>query len=182
VGRQIHFYMLPEDQNAFLQSARERDPVEVVFRDGSSAKVQPIAVFDANKTETLCLWNRTLAPRLRRKWIHDSGYYRIHESEESVLEFRPSLITAWERKPAIIQGRIYGVFDGHHGKSPEFEKWFDSLVRWIRNNFRKSPTRMGGYLGPAAQVFYEKGGYLLPQFLPPSTKEWRAELAEQHSR
>jgi hypothetical protein len=74
---------------------------------------------------------------------------------------------------------LYGVFEG---KPPEFKKWYETLVRWIRNNYQKSPTNMGGYLGPAACDFYKKGGYLLAQFLPPRTKEWVAEIAKQHNR
>jgi len=91
-------------------------------------------------------------------------------------------MTNWEGKPALVQGRLYGIFDLYLGKPPEFEKWYETLVRWIRKNYRKSPTSMGGYLGPAAYEFYNEGGYLLPQFLPPRTEVWLAELDKQHSR
>jgi hypothetical protein len=62
-----------------------------------------------------------------------------------------------------------------------FEKWYETLVRWIRKNYGKNPASSTGYVGPAAFEFYEKGGYLLPQFLPPKTKEWLTEISTQHS-
>jgi hypothetical protein len=96
-----------------------------------------------------------------------------------VLEFTPSLTTTWEGKPALVQGRLYGIFEG---KSAEFEKWYESLVRWIRQNYQKNPRGTGGYVGPAAYDFYNKGGYLLPQFRPPRTQVWLAEIGKQHSR
>jgi len=41
MGRQIHFHMLPNDQNAFLRFVQERGPIVVVARDSDSAEVQP---------------------------------------------------------------------------------------------------------------------------------------------
>jgi len=76
---------------------------------------------------------------------------------------------------------LYGEFDKHLAKPPEFEKWYERLVRWIRKNYRKHPSRIiGGYVGPAAYEFYEEGGFLLPSFRPPRTDAWLAELAKQH--
>jgi hypothetical protein len=46
MGRQIHFYMLPEDRNAFLRVVEERDSTAVVVRDSDSAEVKPVADLD----------------------------------------------------------------------------------------------------------------------------------------
>jgi hypothetical protein len=77
---------------------------------------------------------------------------------------------------------LFGDFDPDLGKPPKFEKWYESLTRWIRKNYAKNPAGKDGYVGPAAYEFYKNGGYLLPNFLPPSTKEWLAEIGKQHSR
>lgn len=179
MGRQIHFHMLPEDRNAFLRFVQERDPVVIAVRDSDSAEVQSITDLDSSPNKTLSLWNSRLLPHIERKWVPDPGYYRLDEFGLPILEFTSSFSATWEGKPALGQGRLYGIFDG---KTPEFEKWFKALVRWIRTNYCKNPRGTGGYVGPTAFEFYKSGGYLLPNFLPPRTKEWLAEIGKQHTR
>jgi hypothetical protein len=182
MGRQIHFHMLPEDRNTFLRFARECGPVAIILRDADSSEVQPLADLDIGDGKTLCLWNRKLLPHLERKWIPDPGYYRVEGLQTPTLEFTSSFVATWEGKPALGQGRLFGDFDPLLEKPPDFEKWYETLVRWIRQNYRKNPASTGGYVGPAAFEFYNRGGYLLPNFLPPRTKEWLAEIGKQHSR
>jgi hypothetical protein len=182
MGRQIHFYALPEDHRAFLRWVQEQDPVVATLRDSDSAHVQPLADLNDSGKQTVSLWNRRLLPNLERKWIADPGYFPIDTLHTSTLEFSPSFVTTWEGKPALCQGRVFGDFDTHLGKSPEFDRWYEKLVRWIRKNYRKSPTSFGGYLAPEANKFYQEGGYLLPQFLPPTTKVWLVEIGKQHPR
>ena len=177
MGRQTHFYMLPQDRSVFLRFVQDAYPVTVTLRDSDSPKAFPVADPSVGDSEILCLWNRTLLPRLERKWIPHPGYYRADESEEPILEFTSSLPATWDGKPALLQGRLYGVFEG---KLPDFEKWYETLVRWVRKNYRRTPTDIGGYVAPAAYEFYKSGGYLLPNFLPPRTEEWVAEISKQH--
>jgi hypothetical protein len=172
--------MLPEDRNAFLNYVQEQGNVAVALRDTDTAKIEPITRFDGSEGKILCLWNSGLLPTLERKWIPDPGYYTVDVLKQPVLEFSSSLLTTWEAKPALVQGRLFGDFDEWLGKPPGFGKWFDTLVRWIRKNYRRNPASMGGYVGPAAYDLYEKGGYLLPQFLPPRTDVWLAEIGKQH--
>lgn len=181
MGRQIHFYMLAEDQNAFLRVVQERDPVVIIARDSDSAEVQ-LADPDTGPDKTLCLWNRKLLPHLKRKWISDPGYYTIDGLRTPTLEFTPSFAATWEGKPGLGQGRLFGDFDPNLEKPPDFGKWYEILVRWIRQNYQKSPASMGGYVGPAAYEFYKSGGYLLPNILPPRTKEWLTAIGKQHAQ
>ncbi len=184
MGRQIHFHMLLEDQNAFLHMVKENDPVVVFARDDPrTPDVQPIEDFADNRLEIFCLWNRRLLPTLKRKSVGkaDGSYYMADVLRLPLLEFSNCLRTQWEGKPALIQGRLYGIFDPDLNKPPEFEKWYERLVRWIRKNYKKNPsTILGGYVGPAAYEFYRDGGYLLPSFVPPRTDVWLAEIGKQH--
>lgn len=182
MGRQIHFHMLPEDRNAFLRVVQERDPVVVVARSSESAEVRPISDSDIGSDKILCFWNRTLLTRLERKWIPDPGYYTLDSLKVPILELTPSFTANWQGKPGLGQGRLFGSFEPYLGKPQDFEKWYESLVRWIRRNYQKSPASTGGYVGPAAYEFYKGGGYLLPNILPPRTKEWLAEIGKQHGR
>jgi hypothetical protein len=182
MGRQIHFYMMPEDQSAFLRFVQERDPVLAITRDSDFAEAKPAADLGIGTNKTLCLWNRKLLPHLERTWIPDPGYYRVDSLKLPVLEFTPSFNARWEHKPALGQGRLFGNFERYLGKSRDFENWYQGLVRWIRQNYTKSPASMGGYAGPAAYDLYKLGGFLLPNILPPRTKEWLKEIGKQHTR
>ncbi len=182
MGRQIQFHMLPEDQKAFLRTVQERDPVVVTMRDSDSAHVEPIGDQEIGPDKTFCLWNRELLPHLEREWVPNPGYYRLDTLYKPILEFTPSFTATWEGNPALGQGRLFGNFESYLGKPQDFAKWYDRLVRWIRANYHKNPRGMGGYVGPGAYEFYKSGGYLLPNFLPPRTKEWLAVLSKQHPR
>lgn len=183
MGRQIEFYMLPEDQNAFLQFAQERDPVVLVAElDRQGPTVRPVEDMASVRNPMFCLWNRALLPFLKRKPIGEGDHrtYLIDIFRLPILEFSPTHVGEWEGKPALILGRLYGRFDPYFNKPPEFEKWFDRLVRWIRKNFKRSPVGFGGYVGPAAYRLYIEGGYLLPNYRPPRTDAWLARIAKQH--
>jgi hypothetical protein len=174
--------MLPDDRDAFLHFVQERDLVTVVARDSDSAEIQPIADFDIGRDKTLCFWNRKILPSLEREWVPSSGYFTVSELRMPILEYTSSFTATGEGKPRLGQGRLFGNFEAYLGKPPEFEKWYETLVRWIRRNYRKNPRGTGGYVGPAAYEFYKSGGYLLPNILPPRTKEWLAEIGKQYAR
>ena len=177
MGRQIHFYMMPEDRDDFLRMAQKQDSTVVILRDGDSAKVEPVTQTDFKSDRTLCLWNREFLPHIERKWVPDPGYFRADTLRRPILEFMMSFTTTWEGKPALGQGRLLGDFDLSLGKPPEFEKWFENLARWIRKNYHKNPAIFGGYIGPAAYEFCQSGGVLLPNFVPPRTEKWMAEIS-----
>jgi hypothetical protein len=168
--------MTPDDRDAFFRMAQKQDSTVVILRDGDSAKVEPITEADFKSDKTVCLWNRQFLPHIERKWVPDPGYFRADTLRKPILEFMMSFTTTWEGKPALGQGRLFGDFDLSLGKPPEFEKWFESLARWIRKNYHKNPASFGGYIGPAAYGFCQNGGVLLPNFVPPRTEKWMAEI------
>lgn len=94
----------------------------------------------------------------------------------------PSFKATWQGKPALGQGRLFGNFEAYLKKPADFEKWYEGLASWIRKRYRKSPLGSGGFVGPEAFEFYEAGGFLLPNILPPSTREWIAEIDKQHAK
>jgi hypothetical protein len=128
----------------------------------------------------MILWNKQLTATLQRKWIDSAtpGYYRVDQLAFPVLEFSMSMLTDWQGKPALTQGRIYGQFAG---KPVEFERWFEQIVRYIRKHWRGNPVSLlGGYVGPAASDWFTSGGLLLPMFVPPITAEWLRVMKQQH--
>jgi hypothetical protein len=139
MGRQIQLSMLPADRDALLAEIRSHADVEVVMRDGDSSDVRPLPSIPSRVVGTLILWNKLLTPTLERKLVNTAvpAYHRIDEFALPVLEFSDSILTEWQGRPALTQGRIYGQFNG---KPTAFEKWFESSVRYIRKSWRKNPV------------------------------------------
>lgn len=184
MGRQIQLTMLPADVDALLTEIRSHAPVEIVIRDEDSADataLTSVSEVSEKSDSILILWNKNLMPTLKRKWIdlRTPGYYSVDYFTLPVLEFSLSVLTEWQGKPALTQGRIYGQFDG---KPVEFEKWFEQIVRYIRKSWRKNPVALlGGYVGPAASEWFASGGLVLPMFVPPVTPEWTRVMKQQHT-
>jgi hypothetical protein len=182
MGRQVHFHMLGEDLREFFRFVQDDPQVTITARDSSTAQVLPLGDRAADSENTLCLWNKKFLPRIERKWISEPGYYRVDSLRLPVLEFMPPFKATWEGKPALGQGRLFGNFEAYLGKPADFEKWYEVLASWIRKRYRKGPLGPGDYVGPEAYEFYRSGGFLLPNTLPPRTREWIAEIDKQHAK
>lgn len=178
MGRQTQLHALPKDLNALLVAMHEKEPLEVALRSGNSASPECLAFVPENMTgQALVLWSQRFAPNLQRRYVAraDSPYYLADEQTESVFELSLSGVTTWGGRPALTQGRIYGVFQN---KQPEFEKCYEQIVRFIRRHWRKNPAAwMGGYVGPAAGDWFDQGGLLLPNYIPPVRSDWIQRLA-----
>jgi hypothetical protein len=158
MGRQMQLSMLPADGDALLAEIQSHGFVEITTREGDSNKVQPIASLLGTEGQTLILWNKKLAPNLQRNLIENATtvYYRVDESALPVLEFSTSLLTEWSGRPALTQGpHLWAVWGG---KSAEFEKWYERIVRHIRRRWRRNPVSLlSGYVGPAAYEWFKQG-------------------------
>jgi len=181
MGRQTQLHVLPEDVNALLVAMYDTEPLEVALRSGNAAIPERLAFIPENMGgKSLVLWSERFSPNLQREYmaIAQPPYYRVNEQTEMVFELSLSALTTWENRPALTQGRIYGVFENKH---PEFEKCYDRIIRHVRKHWRKNPAAwMGGYVGPVASDWFERGGLLLPNYVPPVRSDWIQRLAEQH--
>src|SRR5512133_4216840 len=181
MGRQVQLHVLPRDVNELLVAMHDKEPLDVAWKSGDTAVVRPLGFISDNlKGKTLVLWNKRFAPELQRSYIAsaDPPYYRVDEEPEPVFELSLSRTNTWEGRAALMQGRIYATFEN---KPQELEKSYERLVRFIRRHWRKNPaTWMGGYLGKAASEWFDGGGLLLPNYLPPVRSDWVKRLGEQH--
>jgi hypothetical protein len=179
MGRQIQFHIRPEDIKALLEFVHERDPVIVTLRSSNSPEIKTVAD-PSCETATMTLWNQSLLSVLERKHIVYPGreYYGI-EGSSPTLEFSPSLSCEWNKRDALLSGRIYGSFEN---SVAGYEGWYNSLLRWVRKNFIKNPLPLDGYVGPAAYDWYKRGGVLFPMLRPPVTPQWLSwvEAQDQH--
>jgi len=181
MGRQVQLHVLPKDVNELLVAMHVREPLEVAMQRGNSATPERLAFIPENmSSKTLVLWSERLVPTLQRDYVAEAQppYYFVNEQTESALQLSLSALTTWEGRPALTQGRIYGVFEN---KQTEFEKFYERIIRYIRRRWRRNPAIwMGGYVGPAASDWFEGGGLLLPNYIPPVRSDWIQRLGEQH--
>jgi hypothetical protein len=181
MGRQTQLHVFPKDVNDLLVAMHDKEPLEVALRSGNAATPERQAFIPEDMSgQTLILWSERFAPNLQRGYVANASppYYRIDEQTEPVYELGLSGLTTWEGRPALTQGRIYGVFQN---KQRDFEKCYERVIRYIRRHWRSNPASwMGGYVGPAASDWFERGGLLLPNYVPPVRRDWIERLAEQH--
>jgi len=182
MGRQIQLHALPKDLNELLVAMQDKEPLEVALRSGNSASPEWLAFVPDNMAgQVLVLRSRRFAPNLQRRYVArvESPYFLAEEQTEPVFEFSLSGVTTWEGRPALTQGRIYGVFQN---KQPEFENCYEQMIRYIRRHWRKNPAKwMAGYVGPTAGDLFDQGGLLLPSYIPPVRRDWLERLGEQHT-
>jgi hypothetical protein len=181
MGRQTQLHALPKDVNELLIAMHPKEALEVALRTGNTADPEHLAFVPDNMSgQIFVVWSERFAPNLQRRFVAraNSPYYLADEQTESVFELSLSGVTTWQGRPALTQGRIYGVFQN---KQPEFEKYYEQIIRYIRRHWRKNPTSwMGGYVGPAASNWFDQSGLLLPNYIPPVRNDWIQRLAEQH--
>ena len=180
MGRQIEFYLLPEDLQGLILFLKQHDPIVVTLRSSGSAEVKEL-VEPSEPDHVMTIWNRNLLSSLKRELVSYPGrtYYRVDDSLPT-LQLSPSRLLTWQGKQALTSGRIYG-FQIDQGS--DYERWFNSVSSWIKKHFKKSPvSALRGYIGPSAMSWFEAGGVLLPMFEPPATPEWVELVGSQHSR
>jgi len=179
MGRQIQLHLLGSDVDLLLDHIRQGCDLAVLLRD---SEVDDLATVADPQSEhsTMTLWNRDLLPNLRRKTIrrNDGSPWHFIEDSLPTLDLWPCNLVAWNEHPGLLQGRIYtGLIADDVG----LVRWYESIVRWIRRKFRKSPS-WSGYVGPEAWEWFQQGGLLLPMFAPPVNPVWIAELEKQASQ
>ena len=114
MSRQTQLHVFPKDVNDLLVAMHKNEPLEVALRSGDAALPKRQAFIPENISgQILVLWSERFAPNLHRSYVANAQapYYRVDEQTESVFELSLSGLTTWEGRPALTQGRIYGVFD-----------------------------------------------------------------------
>ena len=181
MGKQVRFYMMPEDELRFLQYVcQDRD---VVLLAASSPKPGLQAIDNSlvslqqrSELITILLWRKEFPIKesdvqelYLREYKEDLGayvetgeiIYSINKSSAPVIEFSPSFIRNDE---LLMKGRIWADMYRLEGdnlvhKGENFESWYDRVVQWIHRN-SKCVEGIDGYFGPQAFEWYKEGGQL----------------------
>jgi len=175
MGRQTQLHFYGNDIRNFVHALWARCDLVVTRRCDDQPAITPVA--DPRLERSLTLWNRDLQTSLSRTRIqlNSGGEWFCIDNHHQVLELTNSIVTTWDGRPALVQGRIYG---SDFTDRKDYGQWMASTQRWLRRHFRKCPS-YGGFVGPEAWRFFESGGLLLPGFAPPVTPAWLNDIAKQ---
>lgn len=180
MGKQVNFYMLPEDEQLFLSKV-QCNP-NVVFLKSASTDQPEIEVVDNLASVTgenggfmFYIWNRLfefhseyIAPHKVK--IYDEnipGYidtgrisYSISTIDAPIIEYSRSFIREGVLREGRIWAEMHPLVNGEFVyKGAEFEKWYDDLAGWLRRNLKRLKER-SSYIGAEALKWYQAGGYL----------------------
>ena len=181
MGKQLRFYMLPEDELAFLQFICSDQAVVILAT--ASPEPRPLIIDQCltslshrSTLNTILLWNTLFSiedsdvreGRLREYREEQGTYietgervYSIDRLNAPVIEFVPSFVRP---DGQLVKGRIWAemfrLVEGERvHKGLNFEAWYDRVARWIRRNFKRVGG-IDGYLGTHALSWYREGGEL----------------------
>lgn len=167
MGKQINFYMHGDDELQFLAAARQRAEVLVLPYRSATEKFEPLKDLpQAGEAFAygVWLWSPTECAPYEVEWVEPQRSYYVNRFASEVIEFSRS----FEDEGALVRGRIWAEMvaidpedpNSFIRKSASFEKWFDSLVRWIKKNYEKVDGPIPEYVGHGAAKFKREGGKL----------------------
>lgn len=163
MGRQVEFYMLPEDEREFLRAIRAFGPVSIMRE--RSAKPEPETLESlptelAEVRQGVVLWNPGTPGELQFKRLSE-GSYIIDKANSEVLELRQCELSG----RGLERGRIWAdlaslsVRDGGRvPKSDAFVAWYAQVARWIRDHYARLPADKQTFVGPYAAEWARAGG------------------------
>lgn len=183
MGKQVRFYMMPEDELMFLRAICQSEEVILLADSSPMPEIQVIekenllvSPQQRSKLTTILIWNRSFP--IKRNDIREGRLveyreelgayietgdvlYFINSSNAPVIEFSPSFLRS---DGELTQGRIWAEMYRLEGnalvyKGEGFESWYDQVARWLRRRFKRVEG-VDGYLGPQALKWYQEGGKL----------------------
>jgi hypothetical protein len=165
MGKQISFYMTPEDEQEFLKFVQsERDVVLLTYAI-PTADLVPLKTLPSQGEPfwlSLFLWDRQHSPPPVLQFVPSQGYYIPNEIESELIKLSRSHFD----QGRLVRGRIWAEMIGWSSRDPAnatkkgeaFRAWFDLIGKWIK---RESIQRVrGDFLLPGAARFADIGGSL----------------------
>jgi hypothetical protein len=181
MGKQVRFYMLPEDERMFLEFVYQNRTVVLLDERSSEPKLHilgkpPVAPQQRSDPGTILLWDTTFPINESdiqkihlREYREEVGIYMetgqvvyyIDKSALPVIELNSSFIRP---DGSLAKGRIWAEMHQFREnifvyKGKDFESWYNQLAKWLRRNFKRIEG-IDGYFGPKAFEWYQEGGKL----------------------
>lgn len=161
MGRQLNFYMHPDDLAAFQCDVERRHAVVLASRATSPSSVRlPTVLVTKYGVEPLCIY---LA---REEDLHLVRHDEIGESRDYAIDSLRSPVIEFSRcyfgDGVIRRGRLWfstGYFEngGERRNQPEeFVRWASGWLRSLRRQYLR--LKDGDFAGPEAKKWFDAGG------------------------
>jgi hypothetical protein len=173
MGRQVEFYMLPDDEREFVTYVQNDTEALIISRlnlENTPAVLDLLGEELPAWHSQVFLWRPgyplfTDYRIMKAGPFEGRGVYFVNRFDSPVIEFSRSLFPPGSTR--LSRGRIWADMYRLEGgqlvhKGEEFEKWYDTIAAWIRRRYRKIGTKPYTYMGPRAYKWYLAGGELQP--------------------
>ncbi len=167
--------MSRDDETAFLAHVKGTGRAELFPSVLETERPEPVLALPDKVSATLAekrffFFNHEVSSRLFSIQSKDASHYSFDWMRSSAIEYQRCVI----EEEVMYPGRIFADFTYYDRKSNslltkelEFEKWYESLAKWIRKSYH--PIRLYDpgrskvpswilYAGPGAQSFNKAGG------------------------
>lgn len=166
MGKQVNFYMLPEDQLEFEQWLKARGDVCFIKQPLKTSELEIISTLvvpEMGKTWLdVYLARHTDLEDILVTYVSDQKYWLVDNNQSPVIEFGRCYYDGniLGRGRLYIQTGFYG--DEEQEKEKQFINWADKILKWIRTHYNRD-SKTGYYIGPHAKKWIlHKGGLLRP--------------------
>ncbi|GHT10744.1 hypothetical protein FACS1894170_03380 [Planctomycetales bacterium] len=157
MGKQTYFYMNEDDENRFLDFARENGNVRIVPVMRKNNKIEildSLPEIGVPYWYRCYLWNAGISSEPILEYIERQNYYLVDEYKSEIIHFNRTDYRGNIRIDGKIKCDPGRIFIDHKiwgeneliSRSQEFLDWYEKLARWIRKN----------------GVYRTKGGYVFP--------------------
>jgi hypothetical protein len=162
MGRQINFYLLPEDTDIIEKVLREK--VEISFWEDISNSPAPEEA-SSLKIESMGKSPLTVYLSLPKhgkdivcKQVQNQGYWTVDDLRSPVLEFSRCYFdgVVLRRGRFFYQTGYYGDDDNWVDKPESFIKWAEKIFRLLKKLLKK-PSGQDYYFGEQALKWIETG-------------------------
>jgi len=178
MGRQVNFFMLPDDENRFVQSVAQMNFVkfikqqsekyiEEIVLEGPSKDHEPILLWDSRQTitpEQVSYREDCFYAEDYTTLIHTGVFkYHIDIDQAPVIEFRRSFI---RNDNVLVPGRIWAEMsrfvNGYaETKGDDFIALYDSLAKLIKKKSKHYQNTYEYFCSSANQWFVDGGSVFL---------------------
>lgn len=141
------------DELFFVENIKAKLDAVIVpkyFKTEQPPELQVLPTIEENNGgfDLLAIYNRSICPKLKARFISKTGKHSLDEDESEVIQFDRSSIYA---DGTLSVGRLWYEPKTIRGKSKrkEFVTWAEAMFRYIKTNFHYNKERLN-YIGPDA--------------------------------
>jgi hypothetical protein len=173
MGKQVRFYMLPEDEKNFLDFVLMRPSVKLlrpisettdfILDDGNFQWLSQVYIWDS----IFWLDPNKIHPKFRRYFDEnlaifidtEEKYYKLDISDQPLIVYSRSLL---RDDGKLKQGRIWVDMYRLEAnqlvpEEPEFVAWYDEIANWLRRHLKRD-KQLDAYVSQGAMEWHQHGG------------------------